>query len=383
MNIMEERFRRLEIRRYAMDKRKRFILAAAFLGISLAAGSTGFCAYAEENKASGKKGLHLQYHELDHVKELGLSHVIFNEVCATSPQAVREKSSLKEKYKMLSDQGVSTTLIMLNPWQSENPLLLPTNQKVAGAAFYNFYAATPQAKENLRQIAREYAGMYTGVVKNWIIGNEINDARLWNYSPAGGISEYSEEYAEAFRIWYEEIKAADPFANVFIPFDYRFNWYSDQGKGYYQAMPMIRLLNEKLKDTDYGIAWHAYPQDLVSPVFSDDADAKQTAEPPIITMKNINALTDFMQGEEFLRADRTVRNIILSEQGFNATNETLQAESIVSAYEIARENPHIDAFMLSRLIDSGDRLHGQELFFGLMKKDGSRRASYEAYKNLK
>lgn len=364
-----------------MDKRKRLALAALCLGISLVSGS--FCVCAEENKPSGKKGLHLQYHELDHAKELGLSHVIFNEVCAASPQKIKEKDFFREKYRQLSDQGVGVTLIMLNPWQSENPLLLPTAQKAPGAVFYNFNAGTPEARENLRRIAGEYARMYAGLVENWIIGNEINDANAWNYSPTSEISAYTAEYADAFRIWYEEIKAADPSANVYIPFDYRFNWYTDQGRGYHQAMPMLKILNERLGDTDYGVAWHAYPQELVSPVFADDADAKQTSEPPIITMKNIASLTDFMQREEFLRADGSVRNIILSEQGFNATDEALQAQSIVSAYEIARDNPHIDAFMLSRLMDSGDRQQGQELFFGLMKKGGSRRASYEAYKNVR
>lgn len=340
-------------------------------------------AHAQEEPISGKKGLHMTYDRLGEVDELGLSQVIFNEICATSPQKVYEKTYFKEQYTMLKSKGVSTSLIMLNPWQTETPGLLPVSQRASGAVFYNFNAGTEEAKENLRQIARAYAQMYRGVVKNWIIGNEVNDANAWNYSPTSDLGAYSAEYAAAFRIWYEEIKAADSFANVYIPFDYRFNWYSDQGRGYHQAMPMLRILNENLKDTDYGIAWHAYPQDLLSPEFRDDKDAKNIEHPPIITMNNISALTDFMRKEEFLKKDGSVRSIILSEQGFNATDEGLQADCIVAAYEIARDNPYIDAFMLSRLIDSKEQLAGKELYFGLLRKDGSRRPSYNAYKNVK
>ncbi len=340
-----------------------------------------FSVYAEE--VQGKKGLHMPYDRLGEVDELGLSYVIFNELCATSPQKVEEKTYYKDQYTMLHNKGVYTTLIMLNPWQNENPLLLPVSESAAGAAFYNFNTGTEEARNNLRQIARAYANMYKGVVQNWIIGNEVNDANAWNYSPTSDITAYSMEYAAAFRIWYEEIKQANPSANVYIPFDYRFNWYSDQGRGYYQAMHMLPILNENLKDTDYGIAWHAYPQDLFSPEFRNNKDAKDMATPPIINMKNIHTLTNFMQQESFLKPDRTVRSIILSEQGFNASDEALQADCIVAAYQIARDNPHIDAFMLSRLIDSGDQLGGRELHFGLLRKDGSRRPAYEAYKNIK
>ena len=91
---------------------------------------------------------------------------------------------------------------------------------------------------------------------------------------------------------------------------------------------MIPILNQTLKDTYYGIAWHAYPEDLVDPDFTNDISAKDSVSPPIINMKNINALTNFMQQQDYLAPNGTVRSVILSEQGFNATTDEKQAQMI-------------------------------------------------------
>ena len=201
--------------------------------------------------------------------------------------------------------------------------------------------------------------------------------------PNREINAYAEQYAKAFRIWYERIKAHNPNANVYIPFDYRWNWYSDQGYGVLQAKPLLTQLNSLLNDTEYGIAWHAYPQDLVDPNFTNDPDAKEGFNSPIINMKNIHVLTDFMQQPDFKTQSGELRSIILSEQGFNATSEESQADMIARAYAIAKDNPHIDAFFLSRERDLQEVHFGQVMRFGLMDASGRRRKAFEVYKKLK
>ena len=146
---------------------------------------------------------------------------------------------------------------------------------------------------------------------------------------------------------------------------------------------MLPILNEQLKDTEYGIAWHAYPEDLKDPDFTDDASVKDNFSTPIINMKNIAVLTDFMQQSDYLDPKGKVRSIILSEQGFNAVSDDKQAKMIEEAYNIAKNNPYIETFYLNRENDLGEIHMGTEMRFGLIDRSGNKRKSFEVYKNLK
>ena len=272
---------------------------------------------------------------------------------------------------------------MLNPWQTSNPALLPVGSPQSGAVFYGFNTETEAGRQELKKIAEKYAKSYSDCVDSWVIGNEINNGNTWNFLPNRELNAYTKQYADAFRIWYEAIKKENPGAKVYIPFDYRWNWYSDQGYGYLQASHMLPILNEQLKDTDYGIAWHAYPEDLKDPDFTNDASSKDNFSTPIINMKNIGVLTDFMQQPAYLNSKGNVRSIILSEQGFNAVSDDKQAQMIEEAYNIAKNNPYIDTFYLSRENDLGEVHMGTEMRFGLMDRAGNKRKSFEVYKNLK
>ena len=75
------------------------------------------------------------------------------------------------------------------------------------------------------------------------------------------------------------------------------------------------VLNNALKHTDYGIAWHAYPETFEDPVFSDDQYVQEKADTYIINLKNLHILTDYMQKADMLSPAGKVRHLILSEQG--------------------------------------------------------------------
>ena len=90
-----------------------------------------------------------------------------------------------------------------------------------------------------------------------------------------------------------------------------------------------------------------------------------------------------MQQSAYLNSKGNVRSIILSEQGFNAVSDDKQAQMIEEAYNIAKNNPYIDTFYLSRENDLGEVHMGMEMRFGLMDRAGNKRKSFEVYKNLK
>lgn len=101
------------------------------------------------------------------------------------------------------------------------------------------------------------------------------------------------------------------------PFDFR--WNCGQVEGFkYGAMDMIPRLNSRLKDTDYGIACHAYPETFEDPVFTDDIYTLEKADTYMINLKNLHVLTDYMQQADMLSPTGKVRHLILSEQGFTS-----------------------------------------------------------------
>ena len=103
----------------------------------------------------------------------------------------------------------------------------------------------------------------------------------------------------------------------------------------------------------------------------DDGISFDINTTPNINMKNLDLLTNYMQNADMLAPDGSVRHLILSEQGFTSAcenGEARQAEAIRQAYEIAKANPHVDGFYLTRQVDA----QSQEVAggaFGLWTRD--------------
>ncbi len=350
------------------------IRTAFFIGLfSILSAASIFASESSQEATNSKKGIALTLPDSTTALDLGAKNIIMN-----NPIGAHYDKALG----ILKSQGLSNTVIMFNPWNNGNNLaILPTATQKKGAILYGFNTSE-EGKKALTELANRYAAAYGENVDNWVIGNEINHPARWNYVPDMSLDAYAMQYAQSFRIWYDAIKEHNPNANVYIPFDYRFNWSVDQGEGVLQAKPLLESLNHLLKDTDYGVAWHAYPEGLANPDFTDDANAIDSPDTQIVNMKNIHVLTDLMQEKEFLNPNQEVRSIILSEQGFNAVNEDLQAQMVQQAYEIAVANPHIDVFFLSREKDLGEVHGNQEMKFGLMDSAGNKRKAYYVYKSL-
>lgn len=150
---------------------------------------------------------------------------------------------------------------------------------------------------------------------------------------------------------------------------------------------------------DWGLAYHPYSIPLTEPEFWDDDQTgliKNDASSPVVNLKNLNVLTDYMQNNALRGRDGNVRHIILSEQGFTSTSATrgenndLQAAAIAYAYYLADSNPYIDAFIMSRQVDAPSEAAASQTF-GLWKCDMSktndivptmRKKSWSVYKNI-
>lgn len=324
--------------------------ATAVLSAALIA-AQAFSSFAFYQTPESKKGLLISQQEMfSDVQALGVKQVICN---LSSAQQVDAFQTLARNCKR---NNITFTMILINSPNARNKSMLPVDSLVDGVNCYAFNTLTSEGEQAVRSYARSVASYYADTVSNWVIGNEVNDGHSWDYNGLSDIDQHAASYAKAFRIFYEEIKKANPDARVYIPFDMR--WRAAAADPLlYTVSDYLPKLNELLKDTEYGIAWHAYPVHFFTkPEFMDDdgiTDDPNTT--PNINMKNLHVLTDYLQRSEMLTPSGAVRRVILTEQGFTSAcenGEERQAAAITEAYNIAKANPYVDGFYLSRQVDA-------------------------------
>ena len=366
--------------------------AKAVLAALLAAGLTvgsAVPALAFYQQPQSKKGLLLSQQTADMLADignLGVKQVVVN--MGTD----QDLNTFDPLAAYCTQNGVTLTMIVIN--RPGAPAGMMPSAPVAGVGTYGFNVSSAEGQAAVRIYARSLAARYKNSVSNWVIGNEVNDAIHWDYNGEMDMQAHAESYAKAFRIFYEEIKAVNPEAKVLIPFDMR--WKATTGEpGCYPTAEYLPLLNSKLRDTDYGIAWHPYPVHFFTkPEFQDDdgisADVNTT---PNINMKNINVLTDYLQTADMRTPNGEVRPLFLTEMGFTSAvenGEARQAAAIAEAYRIAKENPYIQGMYLSRQVDAASQVAAGGAF-GLWRRNesagrdeipASKKLAWEVYKNL-
>lgn len=355
--------------------------------------------------------------------ELGVNHVIvnipFHHILGEGIDYTYDgktysfNKALMENYdntiRRMSEKSMTVTAVILNGWNDNTPQLIypgVTKQPEDQVFYYGFNASTKEGYETIKAIASFLADRYSslespyGRVSNWIIGNEINNQQ-WNYMGNMSLEQYIREYERAFRVFYTAIKSSSQNDRVYFSTDY--HWiYNANGTNKYNAKDVVDLFNSNVRaggQMDWGLAYHPYSIPTTEPEFwDDDQSGLITYEysSPIINLKNLNVLTDYLQQSHLLDSKGEVRSVILSEQGFTSVsatrgvNEDLQAAAIAYAYYVADSNPHIDAFIMSRQVDAP--LEAKDsLYFGLWNCDmtqpdqilpTTRKKSWSVYKYI-
>ena len=237
-------------------------LVGLALAVALAA-STAFTSFGFYQEPASKKGLlfHATQEMVNDFMELGCKQA---EICASSADI----AGYVPWAEQLKNNGITVTMIVLNDFNAGDRDLLPVSEEQDGVGRYAFNSKTPEGEAAVRAFARQAASLYKDTVSNWIIGNEVNDASVWDYDGTTTIDAHADVYAKTFRIFYEEIKAANPDARVFIPFDHNWNIPDKNitnggATPYrYRSKDFLLRLNDRLKDLSYNVAWHPYPLDM-------------------------------------------------------------------------------------------------------------------------
>lgn len=246
-------------------------------------------------------------------------------------------------------------------------------------------AGTQHLKAIAAFLAQRYSGGAYGTVDNWVIGNEVNARTEWYYLNSTNIELNVSEYVKAFRIFYNEIKAVNANARVYTSFDQEWNRKSNPGcflsKEY---LDRFNYYMNREGNVDWSLSVHPYNAPLFDPyAWKQQSQYVNTSlSTPYITMENVYILTDYMCQASFLNPAGQVRNISLSEIGYTSSfGEDAQLASIVYAYTMAENNPYISSFILFRETDDAHEMESH-IAQGLKNLDGSKKMSYDAYKNL-
>lgn len=288
----------------------------------------------------------------------------------------------------LTNRGITITAIILNDISSRPELIHPKSRSASRSIYYAFNATDEAGTECIAAIASFLASRYSGTghgkVVNWVIGNEINARAEWNHIEYMDTASYVDEYARAFRVFYNAILSINGNARVYISLDQQWgkSLYSKSGYG---SKDILDEFNRNLKtegNIDWGLAQHPYNYPLTSAKAwsSNSSYVQENENTPVITIKNLHVLTDYLQKPEMLTEDGEVRHLILSEMGYTSSlGQELQAASFVYAYKVIEANQYVDSMLFSRETDASSEV-AQGLALGICTLGGGRKSIYDAYK---
>jgi len=294
----------------------------------------------------------------------------------------------------LSKKGIRVTAILLNDMNYEYPELVHPQARSGSTAPYVMFNGAEQAGIDAMAaistfLAERYSGTGHGTVSNWVIANEINARKQWNYMEYTDVYTYSKEYAQAFRVFYNAIKSVNASAEIYMPLDQ--TWNRNHNDNNYDARDIIDNFNTIIREKgniDWQVAYHPYPVPLTNAAFWNTGayykkltvDSVDTA---MINMKNVHVVTDYLQRSEFLTDSGEARHVLLSEQGFTSSSggEGVQAAAFAYAYYIAEANSQINGFLLNRQTDAPEEV-AQGLAFGLNHSNGVHKQVYNVFKKI-
>lgn len=287
-------------------------------------------------------------------------------------------------FSRMTSAGIDANAIIIN--DLNNSQITYPGSRGGSATLYAFNPTDEEGVNALAALASFLVNRYSGAsghgkVSNWIIGNEVNERVIYNYTPNMGLKEYAELYADTVRIFYNTMSAFNSSSRVYVSFDNR--WNLDKGdSSYFDVKDMLDAYNSYIcseGNFNWDVGYHSYNYPLNAPKAWDvgkyESLVTNSPSSPVISMKNIHVLTDYLGQQHYLNNDGQVRRVVLSEMGYTSTKGAdYQAASIAYAYKIMEKNSHIDYMLLSRQVDAASEVAG-DMALGITGKP-----AYNVYK---
>jgi hypothetical protein len=104
----------------------------------------------------------------------------------------------------------------------------------------------------------------------------------------------------------------------------------------------------------------------------------------MLTMENIEVLTDYLCQPDFLNNKGQVRPVYLTECGYSSEvygDQNSQAAGIIYAYNRAIRNQYIKGIFIKNLEESSVEM-AQYLYFGLLDTSGNKKVAYAYFRDM-
>ena len=259
-----------------------------------------------------------------------------------------------------------------------NALELPETDTIP--MFYGINTATEEGVKYFSALMSFIADRYIredgggGRIYNIILGDEIGNSAKYNNCGQIGFSEYIRDYLRALRICDTAARSRFGGSRVYVPLNNSFASRPAGESGYNNKDVIDALCEYSVTEGNFNwnIAFHAYNNDRANPEIWNETEPLDSYDTPVITLKNINILCDYINIEkkEYL-PDGERRKIMLAEQGFSSgesvsTEEkmNMQAAAFVYAYIKVRDLPDITALIYHRHVDAEEDVY----LYGLWTK---------------
>lgn len=351
--------------------------------------------------AASKKGLQVSADMLEDAEELNVNHALINIVFTDLIAAAHEQnealsipytyqgktywfrrgtvSSYDRQLTALSEHGAVVSAVLLLGWRDDLTHLIYPSGRESGHSFYAWNTSQKSARRQLEAAISFLASRYTtaaaqhGRIVNWIVGNEVNNYKVYNYAGAKTLTQYARIYADAFRLTYNTVTSVYSKARIYISLDHL--WNTNTVPGTFAARKMLDAFASALKSQGnirWNLAYHPYSSPLTEPRFwlNTNGQITDSLSTPVINMGNIGILTKYIR-QKYGSSTR----IILSEQGYTSRQwgsdvQKEQSAAIAYSYYLTESDSMIDSFIMNRHVDHNVEV-AQGLSLGLWTTDTS------------
>ena len=222
----------------------------------------------------------------------------------------------------------------------------------------------------LEYLAQRYLRGDGPRIHHWILHNEVDAGLVWTNAGKKSLDEFLDLYAKSLRMAHLTARQYDANSRVFASVTH--SWTRPEEPRFYAGRDILNGLILRSKaggDFDWGVAHHPYPQSLFVPETWRDVEAIDSPDSPLVTFKNLGVLVDWARDPANRYRGETVRDIYLTEQGFNSRDYSdreleLQAAALAYAWRQLTEHPEIKGMHYHNWIDNR---HEGGLRIGLRK----------------
>ncbi len=305
---------------------------------------------------------------------------------------------LDDRMRQFYNYGIGVFLVYTNGFSNYPALCPPGVKKDPHMNLAGFNTETPEGARYYGATCDFLASRYGrddakyGQMCGFIVGNEVQMHFIWYNLGEAPVEKVAVEYSKAVRIAQLAAWNWNPDLRIYVSLEHHWTHGNPKSKRMVPGRTLLEFFDAEMKaggDIPWNLAHHPYPENLFNPKFWNDKTAKPNFDTPRITFRNLDQLVKFFKQPKWKYRGKKMRDIALTEQGFNYNpswpdGEIVQAAAYAYGYKLVKRHPEISAFIHHRHIDhaleGGLHLGFRAFKPGTISTPGEKRMIYDVFK---